>query len=273
MSDNTLQESIKELTPQLKKAASDIGGASLAEEKKQDLIARIEKASKNLQNNPGFVTLENADDVLFFAKTLIEIDKTASTNPVSGLPNRHMFDRDLGITINRVLRDTEARAHFAVLFADADSFKEINEDYSHAVGDDAIRQIGDTLSNTVRADESIYHWGGDEFALILRDVSASSDEEAKKNFGLALHRHQEAFRESIFEHNGEKRPLTMSMGIYMISKDDFPANASPKEMNDAVQSIAEVATYEDKGRKDTRQAHVWDIINGNTTPNQALEQN
>jgi diguanylate cyclase (GGDEF)-like protein len=52
-----------------------------------------------------------------------------------------------------------------------DTFKEINDGFGHADGDRCLRQVAQAIDDTVRRADACFRWGGDEFAVLLRDVS------------------------------------------------------------------------------------------------------
>jgi diguanylate cyclase len=53
---------------------------------------------------------------------------------------------------------------------DVNSFKEINDGFSHSDGDRCLRQVAQAISDTVRRADACFRWGGDEFAVLLSDV-------------------------------------------------------------------------------------------------------
>ena len=61
---------------------------------------------------------------------------------------------------------------FALLMADLDRFKSLNDTYGHLVGDDALRLFADAMKNAVRGHDIVARWGGEEFAIVLAGSSA-----------------------------------------------------------------------------------------------------
>ncbi len=68
-------------------------------------------------------------------------------------------------------RSRKTYEQFAVCMADVDYFKNVNDDYGHTSGDEVLRKIAAALVGSVRPDDIVARYGGDEFMLILRDCS------------------------------------------------------------------------------------------------------
>ena len=104
--------------------------------------------------------------------TLLEeqIDHTnhlALHDPLTGLPNRRLLDDRLTKAIERAERN-EVRV--AVLLIDMDNFKQINDTYGHAVGDEVLRIVATRLQMRIRKADTIARAGGDEFIVIVSDL-------------------------------------------------------------------------------------------------------
>ena len=89
-------------------------------------------------------------------------------DPLTGLPNRALFhDR-----LNHALTQTARHGwQLAVLFIDLDKFKLVNDTHGHASGDDILQAIAKSLKDAVRAVDTISRYGGDEFLVLLTQVS------------------------------------------------------------------------------------------------------
>jgi diguanylate cyclase (GGDEF)-like protein len=97
-------------------------------------------------------------------------DRRAGEDPLTGLANRRMFDQLLGAAQSRALRSARDGA---VLIVDLDNFKAVNDELTHAVGDEVLRSAADRLRAVVRGSDVTARLGGDEFALILDDAEGA----------------------------------------------------------------------------------------------------
>ncbi|HEY9888675.1 MAG TPA: EAL domain-containing protein, partial [Candidatus Obscuribacterales bacterium] len=95
-------------------------------------------------------------------------------DPLTGLPNRIAFNQQLPLVIKAAQRsDTQ----IAVMFLDLDRFKNINDTLGHAIGDELLVQATQRLSEGLRKDDMLSRWGGDEFTLILQNLSSAIEAE------------------------------------------------------------------------------------------------
>ena len=95
--------------------------------------------------------------------------KHATHDSLTGLPNRKHFHDHLAQTIASAKQDKRT---FAVLYLDLDGFKTINDALGHAVGDQLIENTARRLERCVRKGDMVARVGGDEFIVLLRDVTA-----------------------------------------------------------------------------------------------------
>jgi diguanylate cyclase (GGDEF)-like protein len=91
------------------------------------------------------------------------LQKTAITDPLTGVANRRCFDQRFGRAVAASTRDGSA---LTLLFVDVDRLKAINDELGHDAGDAALRLVGECLARTCRSRDVVARWGGDEFAVL-----------------------------------------------------------------------------------------------------------
>jgi diguanylate cyclase (GGDEF)-like protein len=92
------------------------------------------------------------------------VSKQAYSDTVTGLPNRRALDERLE---QEVLSARRTGFPFSVIMMDLDGFKEINDTYGHAVGDQVLRALFNYLATGLRSSDFLARYGGDELTLIL----------------------------------------------------------------------------------------------------------
>ena len=108
-------------------------------------------------------------------KRIDELQASAETDFLLGIPNRRGFERELHRAIAYIKR---YRANGALIVLDVDRLKPINDAFGHAAGDQVLKAIADVLARQVRASDVVGRLGGDEFALLLWNLS-ETDARAK----------------------------------------------------------------------------------------------
>jgi diguanylate cyclase (GGDEF)-like protein len=104
-------------------------------------------------------------------RALARVDELARTDALTGLLNRRAMSELLEIEAARVERNGRT---FAVVVADLDDFKGVNDAYGHPVGDHALRCVAARLLGAVRAQDHVARWGGEEFLLLLPETDAKT---------------------------------------------------------------------------------------------------
>lgn len=91
----------------------------------------------------------------------------ASTDVLTGLPNRRYFEEFCGLLSRRRRADDAV----GVLMVDIDHFKQINDSHGHDVGDEVLKAVASAIASAVREGDVPARFGGEEFAILLRNPS------------------------------------------------------------------------------------------------------
>ncbi|MDF0493154.1 putative bifunctional diguanylate cyclase/phosphodiesterase [Bradyrhizobium yuanmingense] len=102
----------------------------------------------------------------------IEAERTVRLDPLTHLPNRVAFNETLDAALKRLALSGE---EFAVLLLDLDRFKEVNDQFGHPAGDEFLVQVASRLQRCTRAAEHVARIGGDEFALVMANLTRPED--------------------------------------------------------------------------------------------------
>lgn len=99
--------------------------------------------------------------------TLRDAEARATTDALTGLPNRRYFDEYTALLARRRRADDRV----GVLMIDIDRFKRLNDTFGHAVGDHVLRDVAQAIGRAVREDDVPARFGGEEFAVLLKNPS------------------------------------------------------------------------------------------------------
>ncbi|WP_076414272.1 bifunctional diguanylate cyclase/phosphodiesterase [Shewanella sp. UCD-KL12] len=101
-----------------------------------------------------------------------ELERLAMLDSLTGLPNKAMLIHELQKTIACVGRIHDK---VALMFLDLDEFKRINDTLGHTQGDELLKIVSHRLNHSVRAMDTVFRQGGDEFLILLRGIRSEED--------------------------------------------------------------------------------------------------
>lgn len=116
------------------------------------------------------------------ARLVEQLARTATTDGLTGLANRHSFDQVIGREISRAARTGD---HFTVVLLDIDHFKSVNDQHGHLVGDDVLRRLASILDENVRGEDTVARFGGEEFAILMPTLDKSQGIAAAERLRMA----------------------------------------------------------------------------------------
>jgi diguanylate cyclase (GGDEF)-like protein len=148
-------------------------------------IAR--QAPSGLHTRPHLpISPEDEEAFVRLCALVLELDtarRLATRDALTGLPNRRAFDEELA-------RAAEAARRYgwrvSLVVLDLDGFKRLNDELGHAAGDAVLRRVGHALTSVLRRGDLAARIGGDEFALLLRDVDTANVPEVLDRIGRSL---------------------------------------------------------------------------------------
>lgn len=159
-----------------------------------------------------------------------QLNVIAYQDALTGLPNRARFEHD-------VTRLVQAQAPFALVFADIDHFRTINDGYGHAFGDQVLQRVAERMQWLLKGDSRLYRYSGDLFAICV----PSGRDFAVERFRTLIAAEAERLRLRMAEQltvENRSLPLCMSLGVALHPEDG--RNAAN------LLSAADAAIYEAK---------------------------
>jgi diguanylate cyclase (GGDEF)-like protein/PAS domain S-box-containing protein len=127
----------------------------------------------------------------------------ASHDSLTGLLNRREMERRMQTALENAVID---RSTLAVVMIDIDGFKDVNDRFGHAAGDDFLRHVASTLRDAVRAGDLIARFGGDEFLVLLERTTEESARRVAQSMLKSLNASQ-------FLWTGQSISVKASLGV------------------------------------------------------------
>jgi diguanylate cyclase (GGDEF)-like protein/PAS domain S-box-containing protein len=208
------------LTVPLTSGPDELGRLAFRGEGTGELDAELATLAEALGAQIGeFVVRKRAEELLVHQ---------ALHDSLTGLPNRMLFFDRLDHALARQRRD---HTLLAVLFLDFDGFKEINDRFGHAGGDEVLKRAAKRVSAAVRAEDTVARFGGDELVIL------SEHHLGPEGGACVAVRVLEALREPI-ELHGEQVTLSASIGVCIADE--------PAPPRDELLRAADAAMYRAK---------------------------
>jgi diguanylate cyclase (GGDEF)-like protein len=145
---------------------------------------------------------------------------------LTGIHNRRFFEMRL---VEELERAGRFQGRIAIIMADIDHFKRLNDDFGHLLGDEVLRSVASILRQHLRKMDLVCRYGGDEFAIVAPETS-----------GANAIRVAEKLRRRVETHvyPGVSRPVTVSFGVA-----EYPGNGMSR---DNIMAAADRALYSAK---------------------------
>ncbi len=161
-----------------------------------------------IQENGKKLFLCIIDDISSHVNLQNKLYKQAITDQLTGIFNRRHFDKKMSQEFNRAKRYSRS---FSVIIIDIDGFKSANDIHGHSFGDQMLIKATKIFGSVLREGDSIYRYGGDEFAMLLPETT-------KENSIEVAERLKNIFA-SDFSNNKNRIHLSLSMGVASYPED------------------------------------------------------
>ena len=177
------------------------------EDKLEFLEMIAEQIALAVQNSLIYTKLQ---ETLKEIKTLNrKLEIAAKTDPLTGLINRKAF---LAVADYEKKRFVRSKKAFSIIMCDIDHFKSINDSLGHDAGDYVLVQVAELLKKSVREQDTVCRWGGEEFIILLPETELSGGKKLADKL-------REAIQAQSFFFQLQKLKITMSFGITFCKED------------------------------------------------------
>lgn len=143
------------------------------------------------------------------ARWQIRLANSAQQDPLTGLYNRRHLEERLGAELSASLRHGRP---LALLIADLDHFKAVNDQHGHLAGDEVLRLSALVLRDTVRKEDVLARYGGEEFVVLARETPLAGGRILAERLRKAVEQARCAWKE------GVELAITISIGVAVSSR-------------------------------------------------------
>ncbi|MEZ4601191.1 MAG: diguanylate cyclase [Syntrophotaleaceae bacterium] len=190
---NSMSDRLLESRTQQRLAEDELRSA------KQHLEIRVAERTRELEE----ANRQLQHEVEERTKAQEALAEAARTDPLTGLLNRRAMTEHMGYHVARVIRHGRP---FCLLLGDLDHFKSVNDRHGHAEGDRVLLQVAELLRSSVRREDLVGRWGGEEFLLLLPDTDIRQGRILAEKIRAAILAYE-------FICGGEPCHVTMSIGL------------------------------------------------------------
>lgn len=199
--------------------ATLVGAVMIHRSTTEETFTDTEYDILNLLSQHAAIALRNA-------KLLEDARKMAETDSLTNLSNHRNFFEQANIEFVRALRYHHS---LTALMFDIDHFKEVNDTYGHALGDQVLVSIATLCRQIFRSIDIIGRYGGEEFAVLLPETSLSTAKDVAERLRRAI-------SSMVVSHNDYHISITISIGIASLRTGCTSVNALIEQADEALYS-------------------------------------
>ena len=188
--------------------SSEMGGAPGDEEMRALVSGLILETQRMAERNRSLEDklTQSSGEIAELRQNLEVVRREAMTDALTGIPNRKFFDNRLREAARDAMESGEA---LSLLIADIDHFKQFNDTYGHQLGDQVLRLVARTLTDSVKGRDTPARYGGEEFAIILPQTRLHDAESLAEQIRRTIMR-----RRIVRKNTGDDfGTITLSIGV------------------------------------------------------------
>lgn len=170
---------------------------------RESTAEHVEKLQQNLQRMKQEISATQERSLQF--------ERAATIDPLTGIGNRRAYEQRIEEEMQRYLRYKQS---FSLIVFDVDHFKHVNDRYGHWAGDKCLQELIKRVSPMLRKSDFVARYGGEEFAVILPGTIVDGALETAEKL-------RQTVDNTRFVYQGEKIPLTISLGVAQTDTDDL----------------------------------------------------
>ncbi|GAC12970.1 GGDEF domain-containing protein [Aliiglaciecola lipolytica] len=156
----------------------------------------------------GFYEFSRQRFIRFIQTLSDQFEQQAMHDPLTQLPNRRAMGDYLHHEFNRAQRSQKS---MSLLLCDIDHFKKINDIHGHEGGDYALKALADLFTNTLRKQDKISRWGGEEFLFLLPETTGNEAHILAEKIRKKVAKHEFTYAQKTFN-------ITLSIGVKEVSQ-------------------------------------------------------
>lgn len=151
---------------------------------------------------------EHAISAVFKARTHQKLEEAAIKDPLTGLHNRRKM---IEVLENEQVRSERANQSFCIVMCDIDHFKKFNDTHGHDCGDFVLVEIAKLIKNSIRKQDYVGRWGGEEFLLVYPETLIDGGKTVTEKVRSAI-------ENSVFNFKGIDLKITLTFGVAVHTK-------------------------------------------------------
>lgn len=168
-----------------------------------DVLDEIQSNIRNIIESFDIPEANKTDVIRKINFMYTQTKQMSVTDALTGLFNRRHFEAEFEREYKRAKR---YKNDLSLAIIDVDFFKKINDTYGHSCGDYVLRECANLIAQNFRQTDTVFRYGGEEFAVILTETPASTA-------CVPLERLRSTFENHQFEYNNENFKITLSIGV------------------------------------------------------------